>query len=115
MKAVTKLVGSLSKLTLAASVLIFGAVPLFAQEAAAATGAHGSTGLAILGIAIGAGVAVFGAGFGIGKIGSSATEGISRQPEAGAKIQTAMIIAAALIEGIALFAIVLGFLLMNKM
>lgn len=58
--------------------------------------------------AIGAGIAVFGAGFGIGKIGSSAVEGIARQPEAGGKIQTAMIIAAALIEGVALFGVVVA-------
>lgn len=56
---------------------------------------------------VGAGLIVIGAGLGIGKIGGSAMEGIARQPEAANKIQTAMIIAAALIEGIgfaALFA-----------
>ena len=60
--------------------------------------------------AIGAGLAVLGVGFGIGKIGSSAMEGIARQPEQSGKIQTAMIIAAALIEGAALFGIVVAFL-----
>ena len=57
--------------------------------------------------AIGAGLAVLGAGLGIGKIGGSAMDAIARQPEASGKIQTAMLIAAALIEGIgfaALFA-----------
>lgn len=58
--------------------------------------------------AIGAGLAVLGAGIGIGLIGKGATEGIARQPEAAGKIQTAMIIAAALIEGVALFAAVIG-------
>ena len=58
--------------------------------------------------AIGAGLAVLGAGVGIGLIGKGATEGIARQPEAAGKIQTAMIIAAALIEGVALFAAVIG-------
>ncbi|MBS3993485.1 MAG: ATP synthase F0 subunit C [Bacteroidetes bacterium] len=56
---------------------------------------------------IGAGLIVIGAGLGIGKIGSSAMDAIARQPEASGKIQTAMLIAAALIEGIgfaALFA-----------
>ena len=57
--------------------------------------------IAIMGAAIGAGLVALGAGFGIGKIGSSAMESIARQPEAGGKIQTAMIIAAALIEGVA--------------
>ena len=60
--------------------------------------------------AIGAGLAVVGAGIGIGLVGKGATEGIARQPEATAKIQTAMIIAAALIEGAALFAAVIGFI-----
>ncbi|MCP4460045.1 MAG: ATP synthase F0 subunit C [Cytophagales bacterium] len=60
--------------------------------------------------AIGAGLAVIGAGLGIGLIGKGATEGIARQPEAANKIQTAMIIAAALIEGVALFAAVIGLL-----
>ena len=63
-------------------------------------------GIAVMGAAIGAGLVALGAGFGIGKIGSSAMESIARQPEAGGKIQTAMIIAAALIEGVALFGVV---------
>ena len=57
---------------------------------------------------VGAGLIVIGAGLGIGKIGGSAMDAIARQPEATSKIQTAMIIAAALIEGIgfaALFAV----------
>jgi len=58
--------------------------------------------------AIGAGLAVIGAGLGIGKIGGSAMEAIARQPEAYNKIQTAMIIAAALVEGVALFAVVVA-------
>lgn len=56
--------------------------------------------------AIGVGLAVIGAGYGIGKIGGSAVEAIARQPEASGKIQTAMIIAAALVEGVALFGVV---------
>ena len=65
-------------------------------------------GLAHMGAGIGAGIAVIGAGLGIGRIGGSAMEAVARQPEATAKIQTAMLIAAALIEGIgfaALFAV----------
>ena len=58
--------------------------------------------------AIGAGMAVIGAGLGIGRIGETAMEAIARQPEAASKIQTAMIIAAALIEGATLFAIVIA-------
>ena len=67
--------------------------------------------IAIMGAAIGAGLVALGAGFGIGKIGSSAMESIARQPEAGGKIQTAMIIAAALIEGVALFGVVVCLLI----
>ena len=58
--------------------------------------------------AIGAGLAVIGAGIGIGMIGGRAMEAIARQPEATGKIQTAMIIAAALVEGAALCAIVVA-------
>jgi len=60
--------------------------------------------------AIGAGLVTIGAAYGIGKIASSAVEGIARQPEASNKIQTAMLIAAALIEGIALFSAVICFM-----
>lgn len=57
--------------------------------------------------ALGAGITIIGAGFGIGKIGGSAVEAIARQPEAVGKIQTAMIISAALIEGAAFFALII--------
>lgn len=66
-----------------------------------------------LGGAFGAGLVMLGAGFGIGKIGSAAVEGIARQPEAAAKIQTAMIISAALIEGATFFALLVC-MLFNK-
>lgn len=54
---------------------------------------------------VGAGLILIGAGLGIGRIGSSAMEAIARQPEASGKIQVAMIIAAALIEGLAFAAL----------
>ena len=60
--------------------------------------------------AIGAGLAVIGAGIGIGKIGGSALEAMARQQELTGKIQTVMIIAAALVEGIALFGVVVALL-----
>lgn len=60
--------------------------------------------------ALGAGLAVIGAGMGIGKIGGSAMDAMARQPEASSQIQTAMIISAALIEGVALFAVVVSLL-----
>ena len=62
--------------------------------------------LAKLGAAIAASIAVIGAAMGIGKIGSTALESIARQPEAAGNIQTSMIISAALIEGVSLFAVV---------
>ena len=69
-------------------------------------------GLGSLGAALGIGLAAIGAGYGIGKIGASAMEGIARQPEASGDIRMSMIIAAALIEGVALFAVVVcGFIL----
>ena len=60
-------------------------------------------GIAELGAAIGAGLSVLGAGFGIGKISSSAMEAIARQPEAAGDIRSNMIVIAALIEGVAFF------------
>ena len=65
------------------------------------------TGLGILGACVGAGLVIIGAGLGIGKIGGQATDAIARQPEAGPRIFTTMIISAALIEGATLFALVI--------
>ncbi len=71
-----------------------------------------SDSLGTIGAAFGVAIAVIGAALGIGRIGKAAVEGIARQPEAGADIRTTMIISAALIEGVALFAIVVcGFIL----
>jgi len=67
-------------------------------------------GMGYIGAGLGAGLALVGAGLGIGKIGASALEGIARQPEAGSDIRTNMIIAAALIEGLAFFALVIALL-----
>lgn len=60
-----------------------------------------------LGAAVGAGLAAIGAGIGIGNIGASAMEAIARQPEAVGDIRTNMIVAAALIEGVAFFAVII--------
>lgn len=68
--------------------------------------AAAGVGVSKLGATIGAGLAVIGAGLGIGKIGGSAMEAIARQPEASGDIRMSMIIAAALIEGVALLAVV---------
>ena len=66
--------------------------------------------LGLLGAGIGIGLSVMGAGIGIGQSGAGATQGIARQPEAAATIQTAAIILAALIEGAALFGLVITIL-----
>lgn len=63
-----------------------------------------------LGAPIGAGIAAIAAGFGIGKIGSSAMEAIARQPEAAGDIRSNMIVIAALVEGVALFAVIVAVL-----
>ena len=66
--------------------------------------------LGTVGAALGAAIAVIGAALGIGKIGSAAMEAIGRQPEASGKVRTSMIIVAALIEGVALFAVAVCFM-----
>lgn len=71
-----------------------------------------ATPLAAAGGAVGAGLAAIGAGIGIGQIGKGAVEAIARQPEASNDIRANMILAAALVEGAALFAIIIGFLAM---
>ncbi|MGM9804526.1 MAG: ATP synthase F0 subunit C [Muribaculaceae bacterium] len=72
---------------------------ILAQAAAGAA-------LAKIGACIGASIAVIGAGIGIGKIGSSAMEAIARQPESAGDIRSNMIVIAALVEGVALFAVI---------
>jgi len=79
------------------------ATPAFAQDGAAAAG---SAAAALTLSGLGAGLVILGAGYGIGKIGASAVESIARQPEVAGNIQTAMIIAAALIEGATFFALI---------
>ena len=82
---------------------------------AAATYSKEYTGAwAMMGAGIGAGVAVIGAGIGIGRVGGQVADGMARQPEKAGQIQTAGLIFAALIEGAALFAIVIAFLIANK-
>jgi F-type H+-transporting ATPase subunit c len=68
--------------------------------------------LANAGGAVGAGLAAMGAGIGVGQIGKGAVEAIARQPEALNDIRSNMILTAALVEGAALFAIIVGFLAM---
>jgi F-type H+-transporting ATPase subunit c len=85
---------------MALGVFLVMAAPAWAQD-----GAVQSIGLNFSG-AIGAAVTIIGAGYGIGRIGGSAVESMARQPEVAGQIQTAMIIAAALIEGVTFFALI---------
>jgi F-type H+-transporting ATPase subunit c len=70
--------------------------------------------LGSLSAGIGAGLAAIGAGIGIGKLAGSALEGIARQPEAAGNIRTTMLIAAAFVEGVSLFAVVVCFLAIGQ-
>lgn len=95
------------------ALLLVDQASAFAQDgsdAAAAAAATASWGKG-LGAGLAAGFAVLGAGLGIGRIGSEACNATARQPEMGGKIFINMILTAALIEGVALFAVVVGFLM----
>ncbi len=72
-------------------------------------------GLVAVGAGLGAGLSVIGAGIGIGRIGGQAADGMARQPEMAGKIQTAALIFAALIEGVALFGAVIAFQMGGKL
>lgn len=111
MQTVIRLIAALSVLV----VFLVLATPAVAQEPGGDTPEAGAKNqsLIFLGGAFGAGLVILGAGFGIAKIGSSAVESMARQPEAAARIQTAMIIAAALIEGATFFALIVCMLFNN--
>jgi F-type H+-transporting ATPase subunit c len=96
-------VGNLVRIGMICFALMLVASPAAAQDAdgGAASGAAAMS----LG-ALGAGLVIIGAGIGIGRIGGQAVEGMSRQPESSGAIQTAMIISAALIEGVTLLALI---------
>lgn len=84
---------------------------LAVQDAAAVMSDEAAkTYLGLLGAGIGIGLTMIGLALGIGQIGSSAVQGIARQPQAAANIQTSAIILAALIEGAGLFALVITLL-----
>jgi len=84
------------------------------QEVAGAFNQSYTAAWAQLGAGIGAGIGVIGAGIGIGRLAGQAMDGMARQPEMAGRIQTGAIIFAALVEGVALFAIVIAFLIQGK-
>ena len=98
--------------TLAILAAASAAAPALAQSGAAVADYKG------MGVGIGAGIvgglAVIGAGLGIGKSGAAANESTARQPEMGGRIFTNLILTAALVEGVALFAVVVSLLGINK-
>jgi F-type H+-transporting ATPase subunit c len=98
-------------------VLLLIASPIMAQQVATPAAGEAATGKGIfsvyLGGAFGAGLVILGAAYGIGRIGTSAVESMARQPEVADRIQTAMIIAAALIEGATFFALIVCMLFNN--
>jgi F-type H+-transporting ATPase subunit c len=67
-------------------------------------------GIASAGGAVGAGIAALGAGVGVGQIGKGALEAMARQPEVSGDLRSNMILAAALVEGVALFGVIAGIL-----
>ena len=87
--------------------------PAASADGAAAAAPVSKSSAIYLGGAFGAGLVILGAGFGIGKIGASAVESMARQPEVAGNIQTAMIISAALIEGVTLLALIVCMLFNN--
>ncbi|HTL30664.1 MAG TPA: ATP synthase F0 subunit C [Tepidisphaeraceae bacterium] len=87
---------------------------MFLSLLAQAAPLMGDRGMVALGAGIGAGLVVIGAGKGIGNLAGHAMEGIARQPEAGGRIGTNMIISAALIEGFTFFALAITFILAGK-
>jgi F-type H+-transporting ATPase subunit c len=83
---------------------------MFMMQAVATAADVAKNNNALLGAGLGLGLAVIGAGLGIGRIGGQAVEAIARQPEASADIRGAMILTAALVEGVALAAVVFALL-----
>jgi F-type H+-transporting ATPase subunit c len=105
-------VNKLTRILALTVLVVFVASPAFAQAPGGPVGP--ATTNWDLGSALGAGIVLLGAGFGIGRIGGSAVESMARQPEVADKIQGAMIVAAALIEGATFFALLVCLLRVFK-
>jgi F-type H+-transporting ATPase subunit c len=100
---------TLQILSLALVVVLLLAGPAMAQSPSSST----ISGAAV-GAGLGAGLILIGAGIGFGRIGASALESMARQPEVAARVQTAMIIIAALLEGATFFALLICIILQGK-
>jgi F-type H+-transporting ATPase subunit c len=95
---------------LTAIVFFLSALPVFAQAPSGTS--YSLSGKGIAG-GLGMGLAIIGAGIGFGRIGGAALDGMARQPEVAPRIQTAMLIIAAMLEGATLAAVVLSFVVGN--
>ncbi len=100
------------QLVLLVIVVLLVATPAFAQ----APGSPGTVTLAgaAVGAGIGAGLTIIGAGYGFGRIGSASLESMARQPEVAGRVQTAMLIIAALLEGATFFALIVCIMMAGK-
>ena len=106
---------TLQLLALVLVTLALFATPVLAQDSAASqVGAHYTLAGAAMGAGLGAGLTLIGAGIGFSKIGSAALESMARQPEVAGRVQTAMIIIGALLEGVTLFALIICILVALK-
>jgi F-type H+-transporting ATPase subunit c len=101
---------TLNLLALALAIIFLAATPAFAQTSPTTTVLSGAG----IGAGLGAALCIIGAGFGFGKIGAAALESMSRQPEVAGKVQTAMIIIGALLEGATFFALLICIQLAGK-
>jgi len=101
---------ALQLFALVAFVFLVLATPAFAQTVPQSATFSGAG----VGAGIGAAIAIVGAGLGFGRIGAAALESMARQPEIAGKIQTAMIIVAALLEGATFFALLICLLVNNR-
>lgn len=95
------------------AVLFLAAAPALAQEKPLPTGTQVITGGSVGG-GLGAAIAILGAGYGFGRIGSAALESMARQPEVAGRIQTGMIVIAALLEGATFFALIVCIVVAGK-
>ncbi|HEX4591688.1 MAG TPA: ATP synthase F0 subunit C [Gemmataceae bacterium] len=103
---------ALKLVALVVIVLLVTAAPALAQPASPTSASFAGAGL---GAGIGAGVTLIGAGWGFGRIGAAALEGMARQPEIAGRIQTGMIVIAALLEGATFFALLICFQVGGKL
>jgi F-type H+-transporting ATPase subunit c len=100
---------TLQLLSLVVIALLLSASPLWAQGPSSSTLSGGA-----VGAGLGAGITIIGAGFGFGRIGAAALESMARQPEVAGRIQTAMIVIAALLEGATFFALIVCIQLVGR-